>query len=407
MAVENTAVNDLIERVLGGSRPTFSVPLPPAEPVMASSEQPLAQFPATMPVAAPFETRQPALPPYPVAVRSPAGMAQWTGAEGAPLQASGFPPHELVDPRDRERFVPTFRMRRRTSQMHRTAEVRGIIGRLVFPVALLMSIGVVIGAYVGFAGGHEGRPSDAPTRRATRGASVPATISQPGIAATARSSAGAISQVAALLAPAPAEVAAVSTTPADVAAAPATTAAAAVPALVDVRIDSTPSGATVMLVDRGRSQFVGSTPIDAAVDPSREYDLVFTAENQPPHVEHLDPRTMRRVAVALGEREGARAPDDPPHRARRIVGESAPRRATRAHGGSVIEDGTLMISSKPPCDILVDGRPTGLTTPQRSLTLSAGHHRITLVNSEKSIRKTVVVQIAAHATEKIVEDLMK
>ncbi|HEY6179899.1 MAG TPA: PEGA domain-containing protein, partial [Kofleriaceae bacterium] len=69
--------------------------------------------------------------------------------------------------------------------------------------------------------------------------------------------------------------------------------------------------------------------------------------------------------------------------------------------------GTLMISSKPPCEIVIDGRATGLTTPQRAIALSAGSHRVTLRNSEKSIRKTLTVQIAANATEKVIEDLMK
>jgi hypothetical protein len=66
-----------------------------------------------------------------------------------------------------------------------------------------------------------------------------------------------------------------------------------------------------------------------------------------------------------------------------------------------------MISSKPPCEIVIDGRATGLTTPQRAISLSAGSHRITLRNGEKSIRKTLTVQIAANATEKVIEDLMK
>ena len=66
-----------------------------------------------------------------------------------------------------------------------------------------------------------------------------------------------------------------------------------------------------------------------------------------------------------------------------------------------------MISSKPPCEIVIDGRSTGLTTPQRSIALSAGNHRITLLNSEKSIRKVVSVQILANTTAKIIEDLMQ
>jgi hypothetical protein len=181
---------------------------------------------------------------------------------------------------------------------------------------------------------------------------------------------------------------------------------ATVPVLVDVRIDSTPSGAEVTLVDRGRTQLVGNTPIDTALDPSREYDLVFTVANQPPHVEHLDPRTTRRVSVARGRPASAPRPADSAPRHDRAGGEPSTGRPARPRAGSAGE-GTLMVSSKPPCAIVIDGRPTGLTTPQRSITLAAGNHRVTLVNSEKSIKKTVAVQIAANTTEKLIADLMK
>jgi len=70
-------------------------------------------------------------------------------------------------------------------------------------------------------------------------------------------------------------------------------------------------------------------------------------------------------------------------------------------------EGTLMISSKPPCEILVDGKPTGLTTPQRSIALPAGAHKITLVNTAEGIKKTVSVQITADKPTKVIQDFMK
>jgi hypothetical protein len=197
-------------------------------------------------------------------------------------------------------------------------------------------------------------------------------------------------------------------------------AAPASPELVDVRIDSIPAGATVMLVDRGRTQLIGDTPVDTAVDPSREYDLVFTSAGAPPHVEHLDPQITRRVEVALGARDGATAPADAPRPVERAAVERAavehaparpsrPRPEPRAESRAEppVGQGTLMISSKPPCEIVIDGRTTGLTTPQRSIALSAGSHRITLLNSEKSIHRIVSVQIIANTTAKIIEDLMQ
>jgi len=186
------------------------------------------------------------------------------------------------------------------------------------------------------------------------------------------------------------------------------TAAATSPALVDVRIDSTPRGATVMLVDRGKTQYVGSTPVSAAVDPSREYDLVFTYPNHPTALEHLDPSTTRRVAVTLGAHAGKPA-DSAPHHVERSAEPPVTRKPARqaADPAGSAGEGRLKISIKPPCEILIDGKPTGLITPQTSIALSAGTHRITLVNREKDIRKTVSVQISASATEKIIEDFMK
>lgn len=66
-----------------------------------------------------------------------------------------------------------------------------------------------------------------------------------------------------------------------------------------------------------------------------------------------------------------------------------------------------MISAKPPCEILIDGEPTGLTTPQRAIPLRAGRHRITLVNREQDLEKTVAIQIEAGETEKVIQDLLQ
>jgi hypothetical protein len=71
---------------------------------------------------------------------------------------------------------------------------------------------------------------------------------------------------------------------------------------------------------------------------------------------------------------------------------AAKKPAPAAAGG-----GTLMVSAKPPCEIWVDGKSTGLTTPQRSIPLSAGTHKIT---------KTFAVTISADQSTKLVKDLL-
>lgn len=353
--IENTAINELIAQAHDDS-------------LLDTAHSTL---PATMPVAAPFEEQGPgAAQAWAAALDGYiAESPTWSQATAPAWRRPASPRrlYELMSRPDRERMVPTFQIRRRSP-------LREVVGRLLLPIAVLVSTGVVIGAYVGFSGGH--RAPAAQIAAAARPADAHAT------------------------APAKPPIVAPFVTPVETAPRPAPVVAPAPPALVDVRIDSTPSGATVTLVDRGRTQLVGATPVDAAVDPSREYDLVFTYADGPPHVEHLDARTTRRIEVALDRHEPAPQRAEPaPQRA-----EPAPR-ASRPRSEPGI--GTLMISSKPPCEIVIDGRATGLTTPQRAIALSAGSHRITLRNGEKSIRKTLTVQIAANATEKVIEDLMK
>jgi serine/threonine protein kinase len=69
-------------------------------------------------------------------------------------------------------------------------------------------------------------------------------------------------------------------------------------------------------------------------------------------------------------------------------------------------EGTLALASKPPCQIFVDSKDTGLKTPQRELKLSAGKHKITLVNNEFSIKETFWVEIKANDVTKAAKDFM-
>jgi hypothetical protein len=190
--------------------------------------------------------------------------------------------------------------------------------------------------------------------------------------------------------------------------------------------------------------FLGTTPISTALDPSRQYDVVFTYKDRPTLLEHLDPRTQSKLSVTLnrpGSRSAAavaevakveapkaiatveapkakasapkaiakaapkaEAPkaEVPKPEAPKAVAKEAPKAEAPKAGG----EGVLMVSSKPPCEIFVDGKPTGLMTPQRSLPLSAGTHKITLVNSAEKIKKTLTVQITADQPTKLIQDLM-
>ncbi|MFM2417783.1 MAG: hypothetical protein RL385_2506 [Pseudomonadota bacterium] len=60
--------------------------------------------------------------------------------------------------------------------------------------------------------------------------------------------------------------------------------------------------------------------------------------------------------------------------------------------------GTLRINSRPWSQVTIDGKSYG-NTPQMNISLSAGAHKVTLVNPEFGIRKTISVQIKAGQTE--------
>jgi hypothetical protein len=205
--------------------------------------------------------------------------------------------------------------------------------------------------------------------------------------------------------------------------------------LVDVRIDSKPAGATVMLVDNGRTQFLGTTPVAASVDPSRSYDVVLTLEGRPTQIAHLDPNKAQKLEITLGRGGAARhetARASAPARTSHARKSSAPSggladpgfdspaseepkaeapkaEAPKAEAPKAAErgEGTLMVSTKPPCEIWIDGKDTGLTTPQRSMSLPAGSHHVTFVNAEQNITKTMSVMISGGEPTKLIQNLLK
>ncbi len=67
--------------------------------------------------------------------------------------------------------------------------------------------------------------------------------------------------------------------------------------------------------------------------------------------------------------------------------------------------GTLMLGAKPPCDIVINGKKTGLVTPQRAIQLPAGVHRVLLVNEKHKIRKSFRVRIKSGRTTRAIKDL--
>jgi len=362
-----------------------------------------------------------------------------------------------------------------TQQVAKRNDWKAIAGKLIGPMIVLVIAGIFIGGYFAFDGDggkkRQPKPIEGPT------ISMPVTSDQvgatvveaaksddPKVAPAAPTAITPPNIVAPQPEPTPITPPNVAATTAPATTAPATTAPAKVepatiepatpstsrPTLVDVRIDSNPTGATVMLIDRGKTTFLGTTPVSAAVDIARKYELVFSSENRATVVEPLDPSTQKRVSVKLSRTKAnavvatVAAPVVAPKLEKPVVAKvekpatpKVEKLATKAESGRATPpssgidaaidgaiaakpepakvapkvaaggEGTLMISSKPPCEILIDNKATGLTTPQRAITLPAGAHKVTLVNTAEGIKKTVSVQITADKPTKVIQDFMK
>jgi len=246
---------------------------------------------------------------------------------------------------------------------------------------------------------------------------------------------------AAAAAPVAAPVAVAAAAPAE---APAAAPAAAKPGLTTLPITSWPNGAVVTLVDNGNATVLGRTPVSAALDPSHSYDVVFAIVGRPTTVKHVDLAKMQELAVDLDSEPGtapakadkvadkpvAAKPADkaivasaPAHHHHEEVAVAAPHVAARSKPKQLAlatpdfdteavaapsgGNGMLMVSAKPPCEILIDGKSTGLATPQRAISLPPGAHAITLVNSQNGIKKTIAVKVEAKKSTKLIKDFTR
>ncbi len=452
--------------------PTRSMTIPPMPPLPPLPTQSAAAI--TPPP--PPRTSRPSLPPPvrqtsaaaigapPVPTPTPVTDPSFDSAPIAPIDLtdqSWFEESRAVDrvtgPVSESTWVGTVQVPKQTT----TAQW---LGKLALPMGAMIVVGIFVGGYVAFdgEGGHaraaktEPAAAVAPTTDLAK--TEPAAVAPVADVANTEPAAAPTGDL-----PSTEPVAAEPAKPEPVAAeptvtapaktepavtAPTTVAAAAVPVVatpvapggkvsfVDVRLDSKPSGATVMLVDRGKTMFLGTTPISTALDPSRQYDVVFTYKDRPTLLEHIDPRTQSKLAVTLN-RSGSKSAALPltetaPIKivapkvvAPKAIAKEAPKAETPKTEAPKVEapkaiakevpkaeapqaggQGVLMVSSKPPCEIYVDGKATGLMTPQRSLPLSAGTHKITLINSAEKIKKTLTVQITADQPTKLIQDLM-
>ncbi len=432
------------------------------EPAPARVATPTAQGQAPAPRPTMLGVAPLVAPPSVVIARSSVGHDVPTADElDAPTTIQGSSPVEVQPVRAHRAPTDTFVHARR-----RTAGIK--LSQVAPWMALVIAGGAVLGAYIA---SNQRKAPDAPvagleratpTERAAIGdrAALVVPPSAPAVAVEPAAVAPTPSVVPPPSAPTP-SVPTAPPSPAPIAAEPSAVSAPVAVALVDVRIDSEPSGATVTLLDRGQELYLGTTPLRTALDPSRTHQVELSHPRRPSERAIIDPSATKRVTIELERRSRSASKATPPAPAPKVatapttpkaaptptraaatkpsapaptVVKTAAKTAPATTGKASTEtapppapaptklaateakaavatapagDGVLMISSKPPCEIIIDGKATGLTTPQRSLPLEIGAHKVTLVNNQHNVKKTLSVEIKADKPTKVIENFLK
>ena len=129
--------------------------------------------------------------------------------------------------------------------------------------------------------------------------------------------------------------------------------------------------------------------------------MVFSSGSTDPVRATVRPPVPQTVVVALPDDPADEPADEPIDEIEMPAVDATPTPTPAA----IASHGTLMIGSKPPCRILIDGRDTGLTTPNRAVRVPSGRHTITLVNAELGIRHSTTLNITGGRKAKLIRDL--
>jgi hypothetical protein len=205
------------------------------------------------------------------------------------------------------------------------------------------------------------------------------------------------------------------------------------PLTISGAFETTPPGATVSLIIDGKKEPLGASPTKSALDPRKTYQvlfekagyvsvnrpIVFTGGNEekisvnlekaggavaaaPPPVPTPTPVVKQDRPAPVTHPEPTPPKTDKTDKTDKVVAETPPK--TNPEADKPKGQGTLLLGSKPPCEIWIDGNDTGNHTPQRDIKLPAGKHKVTLVNNDFGIKETFTVDIKADSPAKEIKD---
>lgn len=193
-------------------------------------------------------------------------------------------------------------------------------------------------------------------------------------------------------------------------------------AFMVARRESSPSATTAPTGTAERVQRLPSSPTastHAADGPTQAAQEMLATEHavtvsaqaaSAPSTGDADPSSTTKVLPPPAVAETTTTPSATKHaKTSRAPTSRRPPQQRKEHpnvAASASREGTLMVSTKPPCEIVIDGVATVLTTPQRAMKLRAGKHALTLFNLRLGIEITLPITIEARKTTKVIRDLM-
>jgi serine/threonine protein kinase len=187
---------------------------------------------------------------------------------------------------------------------------------------------------------------------------------------------------------------------------PPTTPAAAAPAPKPVEKEPAPKPVKVAERPERAVKPVSLPRPPPVAAPARDEKPKVAAKKAPGEVDEEDDSSLppptkaaRAAAAAAAAPPPAPKPAAPPPAPKPVAAAPVEKPAP---GGA---EGFLRLGSKPWTNITVDGKDTGLHTPQTKIKLGAGSHRITLTNPQFNIKETFSVDIKAGQTETVIKDL--
>jgi serine/threonine-protein kinase len=172
-------------------------------------------------------------------------------------------------------------------------------------------------------------------------------------------------------------------------------------------------GAKVYLVSGADRRDLPSFPIKIDIDTSKSWTLLaqkpgFSDYNQP--ISFADGQAEKTFDVTL-QPKGATSSYTPPvsHNTTSSTPKTPKTPATdnsdtSSASASSGGDATLNINSFPASAVVLDGKPLG-QTPQLHISVPAGEHTVTFINSDQNLKKTMKVTVSGGDTKPVIAKL--